>query len=411
MGKPETRAVDNNRLRFVMAAEKAEETMAGLCRQFGLSRRTGYKWLERYRAEGVDGLRDRSRAPHEHPQEVAATIAECCVAVRRQYPTWGPVKVRSWLARHCPEEAWPAPSTIGTLFDREGLTVKRRLRRRATPSAAPFAACGAANEVWCVDFKGWFRTGDGRRCGPLTLSDAHSRYLLRCQALRRDDTAHVWPVLDTAFREYGLPRRLRSDNGPPFASTGAGGLSRLAVLVIKAGVLPERIKPGKPQQNGRLERLHLTLLQDTASPPARTLRQQLDRFRDFQRIYNDERPHAALGNDTPAEHYAVSPRAWDGVLREPVYSSEHEVRRVRPSGELRYRGDEIYLGQALTGEPIGVLEQEDGSRRLYYGSIELGTVDHRSARLRRAKPATCGFVDNPGGLPTTPQVQQPLQST
>jgi putative transposase len=410
MGKPETRAVDN-RLRFVMVAEEAEQSMAALCRQFGLSRKTGYKWLERYRSEGLDGLRDRSRAPHEHPQEVSAAIAERCVAVRRQHPTWGPVKVRAWLERRWPEEDWPVPSTIGTLFDREGLTVQRRQRRRATPTAAPYSACGAANDVWCIDFKGWFHTGDGRRCGPLTLSDAHTRYLLRCQALRRDDTEHVWPVVEAAFREYGLPRRLRSDNGPPFASTGAGGLSRLAVLVIKAGVLPERIEPGKPQQNGRLERLHLTLLQDTASPPAPSLRQQLDRFRAFQLIYNEERPHAALGHDTPAEHYAVSPRAWDGVLREPAYSSEYEVRRVRPSGALRHRGDEIYLGQALTGEPIGVLAQEDGSRRIYYGPIELGTIDHRGTRLRRAKPATGGFVDNPGGLPTTPPIQPTQQPT
>jgi len=186
--------------------------------------------------------------------------------VRHAHPTWGPVKVRAWLERREPRTRWPAASTIGVLFERAGLTVRRKLRRRATPSSAPFAACGAANDVWCIDFKGWFLTGDGTPCAPPTLSDAHSRYLLRCQVLGRDDTEHVWPVLDAAFREYGLPVRLRSDNGPPFASTGAGGLSRLAVKVIKAGVRPERIAPGKPQQNGRLERLHLMLLRDTAQP-------------------------------------------------------------------------------------------------------------------------------------------------
>ena len=158
--------------------------------------------------------------------------------------------------------------------------------------------------MWCIDLKGWFLTGDGTHCEPLTLSDAHSRYLLRCQALARTNTDHVWPVLDAAFREFGLPKALRSDNGPPFASRGAGGLSQLSVKVIKAGVVPERIAPGKPQQNGRLERLHLTLLQDTANPPARSLREQLDRLRRFQHLYNEERPHAALGNDTPSEHYA-----------------------------------------------------------------------------------------------------------
>ncbi len=174
-----------------------------------------------------------------------------------------------------------------------GLGVKRKLRRRSPPSSAPFAHCGAANDVWCIDFKGWFLTGDGKRCEPLTITDAHSRYLLRCQALARTDTDHVWPVLDAAFREFGLPLYMRSDNGSPFASRGAGGLSKLSIKLIKAGVVPERIAPGKPQQNGRHERMHLTLLQDTASPPAPSLRQQLKRLRDFQRLYNEQRPHQA----------------------------------------------------------------------------------------------------------------------
>ena len=315
MGWMETCAMDE-RMRFMMAIEKQDEAFAAVCRRFDVSRKCGYKWVERYRAEGVVGLIDRSRAPLNHPQAMAAAIAERCLAVRRAHPTWGPAKVRAWLERRAPEIAWPAASTIGELFDCEGLTVKRRLRRRSPPSSAPFAHCGAANDVWCIDFKGWFLTGDGTHCEPLTLSDAHSRYLLRCQAMARGDDAHVWPVLDVAFREFGLPWALRSDNGPPFASRGAGGLSKLSVKVIKAGVARERIAPGKPQQNGRHERMHLTLLQDTAKPPARSLRQQMERFKEFQQIYNEERPHEALGNDTPAEHYAVSPRhAETGALR------------------------------------------------------------------------------------------------
>jgi transposase InsO family protein len=316
--------------------------------------------------------------------------------------------VRGWLGRDDPATAWPAASTIGELFDREGLTVKRKLRRRSPPSSAPFAACGDANTVWCVDFKGWFLTGDGTHCEPLTLSDAYSRYLLRCQPLGRTDTEHVWPVLDAAFLEFGLPLRLRSDNGPPFASTGAGGLSRLAVKVIKAGVRPERIAPGKPQQNGRLERLHLTLLRNTASPPARSLREQLGRFRDFQRLYNEERPHAALANTTPAEHYRLSPRRCDGVLREPEYSDNAAVRRVHRNGAIRWQGGEIYLSEALIGEPVGLVERQDGGWSVHYGPIDLGSIDHRGDRLRRPQKA-CGFVDNLKGLPTTPQAQQPQQ--
>src|SRR5256886_16224785 len=234
-------------MRFVIAVDAREEAFAAVCRRFGVSRKSGYKWLERYEEAGVEGLVDRSRAPLHHPQAVTEEIAERCLAVRRAHPTWGPVKVRAWLERRRSGSEWPAASTIGALFDREGLTVKRRLRRRSPPSSAPFGHCGAVNDVWCMDFKGWFLTGDGSRCEPLTLSDAHSRYLLRCQGMEGNDTDHVWPVLDAAFREFGLPKGLRSDNGAPFASRGAGGLARLSVKVVQAGALPERVPPGKPQ--------------------------------------------------------------------------------------------------------------------------------------------------------------------
>ena len=384
MGWMETCAVDE-RMRFVMAVESQEEPFAVVCRRFGVSRKTGYKWLARYETDGVNGLLDQSRAPHDHPQAIAAAIRERCLAVRRAHPTWGPVKVRAWLERRKPDIGWPAASTIGALFDREGLTVKRRLRRRCPPSAAPFANCDEANDVWCIDFKGWFRTGDGGRCEPLTLSDAYSRYLLRCQAVSCTDEDHVWSILGAAFREFGLPNWLRSDNGPPFASPGAGGLTKLAVKVIKAGVLPQRIKPGKPQQNGRHERLHLTLLQDTANPPARSLRQQLERFKTFQRMYNEERPHEALGNATPADHYNLSPRRWDGVLREPEYSAEDEVRRVRQNGEIKWRGNTIYITAALIGEPICLRDDANGRHTVFFGSVVLGMINHGEDRLRKPR--------------------------
>jgi putative transposase len=383
MGWMETCALDE-RMRFIMAVERQEEAFAAICRRFQVSRRTGYKWVERYKAEGVAGLEDRSRAPLHHPQAIPTVMAERCLLVRRAHPSWGPVKVRAFLERQDTGIAWPAASTIGALFDREGLTVKRRLRRRSAPSSAPFAQCGGPNDVWCMDFKGWFLTGDGTHCEPFTLADGHSRYLLRCQAVARNDTEHVWPVLDAAFREFGRPGALRSDNGPPFASRGAGGLSKLSVKVIKAGVLPERIEPGKPQQNGRLERLHLTLLKDTASPPARSLRQQLERFQAFQRIYNEERPHAALGHDTPAEHYAASPRMWDGVLREPEYSSDHVVRRVRHNGEIKWQGRTVYVGGALTGEPVGLIEGAEGWS-VSFGPLGLGVIGPGCDRLRMPK--------------------------
>ena len=382
MGWTETCAVEE-RMRFMVAVEKGEESFAAICRQFGVSRRIGYKWLERFEAEGAAGLLDRSRAPLHRPQGVAPNIAERCLEVRRAHPTWRPVKVRAYLERRAPKADWPAASTIGAMFDREGLTVKRRLRRRSPPSSAPFANCEAANDVWCIDFKGWFLTGDGKRCEPLTITDAHSRYLLRCQALPRTDTDHVWPVLDAAFREFGLPRYMRSDNGSPFASCGAGGLSKLSVKLIKAGVTPERIAPGKPQQNGRHERMHLTLLQDVADPPAHSMREQLKRLRNFQQMYNEERPHQALDNATPAERYRASARRFDGILREPKYDDQ-DVRRVRHNGEIKLDGKFVYVNAALAGEPVGLVQSES-CWNVSYGPIMLGTIAYRGDELRKPK--------------------------
>jgi transposase InsO family protein len=398
----ETCAVEE-RMRFVMAAEIGEESFAAICRQFGVSRRIGYKWLARFAADGIAGLQDRSRAPLHHPQGIASAVAERCLAVRRAHPSWGPVKVRAYLNRGAPGTDWPAASTIGELFDREGLTVKRRLRRRSPPSSAPFAHCAAANDVWCIDFKGWFLTGDGGRCEPLTITDAHSRYLLRCQALSRTDTDHVWPVLEAAFREFGLPRCMRSDNGPPFASSGAGGLSKLSVKLIKAGVTPERIAPGKPQQNGRHERMHLTLLQAVAKPPAPSLRDQLKRLRQFQKLYNEERPHQALDNATPAERYTASERRFDGILRSPDYGDQ-EVRRVRRNGEIKLGGKFVYISAALAGEPVGLAESEDCCT-ISFGPITLGIIPHHTDQLRKPTKSR-GLGDNATRCPQGPQPQQ-----
>ena len=403
MGWTETCAVEE-RMRFVLAVQEHEESFAAVCRQFGVSRRVGYKWLARFEEEGAAGLFDRPRVPLHQPQRIADSIAERCLEVRRAHPTWGPLKVRAFLARKSGQTEWPAASTIGELFDREGLTVKRKLRRRSPPSSAPFADCEAANDTWCIDFKGWFLTGDGKRCEPLTLTDAYSRYLLRCQALARTDTDHVWPVLDAAFREFGLPHYLRSDNGSPFASRGAGGLSRLSVKLIKAGVTPERIAPGKPQQNGRHERMHLTLLQEVASPPARNMREQHERLRSFQQFYNEERPHQALDHATPADRYQPSTRRFDGVLRKPEYSDDRDVRSVRRNGDIKWQGSTIYISEALVGEPVGLTENESGWT-VSYGPILLGAIERGRGRLRKPKRKTkgCGLEDNATRCPQGPQ--------
>jgi transposase InsO family protein len=332
--------------------------------------------LERFEKEGLAGLEDRSHEPHECPHRLSDWVIEEILAVRYAHPSWGPKKIRGWLVLHWPDVAWPALSTIGELLKARGLSVARKKRSRV-PASAPFGACLEANDTWTIDFKGWFRTADGRRCDPLTLQDAHSRYLLRCQIVERPDRENVWPILDAAFREFGLPRRLRSDNGAPFASTAIGGLSQMSINLIKTGVVPERIAPGEPQQNGRHERMHLTLQCETANPPAASPRAQQRRFEAFRKEYNEERPHEALGQTPPVQHFAASDRRYNGRLREPEYQEGIEVRRVRHNGEIKWRGDCIYIGQVLSGEPIACEESDDGSWLLRYGPIELGKIDDR----------------------------------
>lgn len=396
----ETCAMDERGL-FVAEAMRAELGFAALCRRYGVSRKTGYKWLGRYNEEGFAGLADRSHAAHGCPHALDAAIAARILAVRRAHPSWGPRKVKAWLGERLPRQLWPAASTIGDLFKREGLTVARRKRSRA-PANAPLSHALGANDVWSIDFKGWFRTGDGKRCDPLTVQDAASRYLIRCQVLERTDWRAVWPLLEAAFYEYGLPKALRSDNGAPFASVGAGGLSPLSLRVVKAGIGLERIEPGKPQQNGRHERFHLTLL-ETVAPPKANRRAQQRAFDDFCRLYNEERPHEALGQKPPARFYMASPRRYSGRLREPDYDDDIAVRRVRDNGEIKWRGGLLYVSRTLAGEPVAIEEGADGHCRVRYGPIDLGVIDRRG-RLQQQARAT------PGAAPRSaaPGVATPL---
>jgi putative transposase len=392
--------VMDERMAFIVDWQRAEMTFAALCRLYGVSRKAGYKWIDRFEAEGIEGLKDRSRAPHAHPNAVGETEEAAILAVRAKHPSWGPKKIRAWLASRHPSTRWPVESVIATILDRHGLVKRRRRRHHVPVSTTPLSRCVLANDVWAIDFKGWFRTGDGQRCDPLSLSDLASRYVLRLQALAKTDGEHVWPILEAAFREFGRPHVMRSDNGPPFASVAAGALSSLAVKLIKAGVLPERIAPGKPQQNGRHERLHLTLKQETASPPAASLRQQQRRFDAFRQLFNEERPHEALGQTPPAQHYhPPTTRSYHGRLREPEYPSDHEVRRIRHNGDIRWRNEVIFVSQVLVGEPVGVCEIDDGSWRVCYGPIALGIID-AAGKFRRAQGGDasppCGPAQPPG---------------
>lgn len=372
------------RMRFVMGYRQGDESMAQLCRQYGISRRVGYKWVARYEASGVEGLNDRGKAPHVHPNELPEPVRRRIVQLRGEHPRWGPRKLRVLLEREhgpCDGQAIPAPSTIGEVLKREGLTVPRRRVRRA-PASQPLGECNASNRVWCVDFKGWFRTGDGARCDPLTITDAYSRYLLRCQAMADTGAAAVRRVFEAAFRQYGLPEAIRSDNGPPFASVGVAGLSRLSVWWVRLGIGLQRIEPGKPQQNGRHERMHLTLQQEAASPPAANLRRQRERFDRFRREFNEERPHEALGMNTPASLYDPSARAFPERLAELEYPCGYELRKVAERGQFRWKCDKVMIGHALEGEVIGLEPVGDGRFwRAWFGPVHLGVLDDAAGRM------------------------------
>ncbi len=383
----ETCVVDE-KMAFIAECLRGELPMTMLCARFGISRDTGYGLLRRYRAEGVAGLAARSRAPHHHGLAMAEEIARAIIARRGERPHWGPKKLRAVLRRRAPNCAWPAPSTIGDLLRREGLSEPRRRRRTAIPLTQPFQPIAAPNDLWCIDFKGWFRTADGARCDPPehlskgTITDADSRFIIECRIVP-PTAAGVRPVVDQAFRELGLPRAMRSDNGPPFASTGAAGLTRLAVHWLKLGIQLERIEPGAPQQNGRHERMHGTLKDETSRPPAATPAEQQLRFDRFRNDFNDNRPHEALGQMPPGSRYRPSLRPYPLRIEDPWYDADHAVRRVRTTGEIKWGGDFVFLNEALVGELVGVAETDAGDWLVRFIDTDLGIIDRKTKKLRR----------------------------
>lgn len=378
--------VMDERMQFIAACLAGEESMAELCRRFGISRKTGYKWLERYEGGGPGGLQERSRAALHHPNAVEESIERRLIEARGAHPTWGPRKLLAFLARRDPGRNWPAPSTVGDLLRRHGLVVARGHRRRlsATPTALQNPA--GANQLWCADFKGWFRTGDGRRCTPLTITDAHSRFLLRCQALGlRTGIDLVRPIFEATFREYGLPLAIRTDNGPPFASLGLGGLSALSVWWIRLGIKVERIQPGHPEQNGRHERMHRTLKAEAIRPPSATRRAQQQRLDAFRQQYNELRPHEAFGQRPPVELYEASARSYPAPLVEIEYAHGWITRSVRANGRLKWGGDEVHVTQALAGQRVGLQPLDDGLWRVYFAHVPLGIFNEQQKRIMPEK--------------------------
>ncbi len=380
--------VDDERMRFVAACldEEPEWTMSELCVAFGVSRKTGYKWLARHAQHGLAGLVDQSRAPKTYANAVAAVVVGRVLEVRRRQRHWGPRKIVRRLSELEPGIGWPAVSTAGEILKRHGLVQPRRRRRRVVAQGTGLAAPGRPNDQWSADFKGWFRLGDGARCDALTIVDGFSRFLLRCRVVARPTQAGVRPVFRAAFREYGLPRVLRTDNGAPFASMGLGGLTPLSVWWLKLGIGLERIAPGQPQQNGRHERLHRTLKQETAWPPRAHARAQQRAFDHFGSVYNFERPHEALADTPPARWYEASARPYPA--REPAvhYPGHFEIRRVHASGAIKWRGERLYVSQALIGEPVGLEPVSERHWRLYFGPVLLGLLDDPTRKLLGYRP-------------------------
>lgn len=377
----------DERGRFIEDYFGGEANLAALCRAYGISRTTAYKWLEVFEQGGREALGDGSRAPRTHPNATPEVVEERILAARGEHPTWGPRKLSAWLARRDPDTEWPAASTIGSILKRNGMVADRRRKRRSAPYTEPFIGTRGPNETWCADFKGWFRTGDGRRCDPLTISDACSRYVLRCQALQTTRSRRVKPIFEAAFREYGLPRAIRTDNGQPFASVAVRGLSPLSVWWIKLGIAPERIDAGRPEQNGRHERMHLTLKQETASPPQSNRRAQQRAFDRFVQEFNYDRPHEALGQRPPATIYCPSARLYPERMAPVEYPESMRVYKVQQNGVIEWRGRRLFISETLWGERVGLEPIDAGRWKVYFAHLELGTFDDREQpRLIPTKP-------------------------
>jgi putative transposase len=381
----ETCSMDE-RVRLIALWNEGQMTVSELGRVFGISRKTVYKWLERYEQAGAAGLVDGAPVAHHHPKATPDAMVAALLELRKERPTWGPKKLCARLAQL--GMAVPATSTVGELLKKHGMIRPRR--RRVYPPRMPseLAQTTRPNDTWCVDFKGHFALGDKSRCYPLTLTDQVSRYLLKCEAVERQDTKCVKVHFDRAFREYGLPLRIRSDNGPPFASPTLGGLSELSIWWIKMGVSPERIEPGKPQQNGRHERMHRTLGEDTTRPPALNVAAQQLAFDRFRADYNNLRPHEALEQSTPLAHYSNSPRVMPDQPKSPEYPDGMKVLKVGMQGDIKpLNQTKVRLTPLLGGEPVGLLESGERAYQIFYGSVMLATVSlhGKEVRVERVK--------------------------
>jgi putative transposase len=381
------------RVRMLADYDTGNWSVSDLCRRYGVCRDTFYEWRQRRERGAADWFVARSHAPLHCPHATDPALADAVIALRRRLPHFGPRKLLWKLKREAPATPWPAASTIGDILKQAGLVTPVKKPRPALDQQKAMPAVAGANDEWAADFKGWFRTRDDRRIDPLTITDGYSRFLIDVRIVP-PTIAGSQPVFTAAFRTYGLPLAIRCDNGGPFGSPGPGGLTRLSAWWLKLGVEPHFIHPASPQENGRHERMHRTLKAQTSRPPAANAAEQQGRFDAFRRDYNEERPHESLGQRPPQEIYTRSPRAMPDRVAEPWYDADHQVRRVRSSGEIKWNGEHVFVSDVLIGELIGIAELDTGDHVVRFCDRDIGLID-RCGRFTRFAPPRAGLCQAP----------------
>jgi putative transposase len=359
-------------------------SISELCCNYQVSRKTGYKWIDRYLENGATGLADRSRRPHLCPHETPTKLVELILEARRHHPTWGAKKLLKILATRQPQLQWPARRTVCDILARHGLIKKSRRRRLIGHPGKPTSIITAPNQVWSADFKGHFKTRDGHYCYPLTVADSFSRYLLGCQALRSTSCTDAQPVFRRLFQEFGLPQRIRTDNGVPFATVSLARLSTLSAWFVRLGILPELIEPGKPQQNGRHERMHRTLKAEATRPPAANGRSQQRTFNRFRAEFNNDRPHEAIALETPASVYQPSPRPYPAKLPPLEYPAHFETRYVSYNGGIRWKSAWVHVSITCAGQYLGLEAVDNQIWNVYFGPLRLGRLSEQHMRIEDA---------------------------
>lgn len=374
----------NEKIKFISAyLNKSEDSFQTLCERFNISCKTGYKYLHRYKAEGVDGLKEKSRAPICKANKTPLYIEEAILEVKYRHSSWGAKKILNWLLQEKNHITWPARSTIDELLKKHNLIRPRKRKRRTAPYTAPLILCSEPNDVWSIDYKGQFTLGNQEACYPLTITDNFSRYVLAIEGSNRISSQETKQTLQRLFDEFGLPRAIRSDNGTPFAGTGLAGLSTLAVWLIKLGIVPERIRSGHPEENGRHERMHFTLKQETALPPAFDHIEQQRKFDNFKKIFNEQRPHEAINFNRPAWLFNPSTRSYPKKMGQIEYDENTITRRVRPNGMIKWKGNDIFISQTLEGERIAFKPHSNEEWVIYFSFLPLGFFNEKVLKINK----------------------------